>query len=296
MGSMEGNCSGLRPQTAYNQGKHLWSLQNALPMTMDTSKLNLAALQTGIGTVGIFTGLAALLSPTPTFLQIIQRGSTEKLSCAPYICTLLASCAWAYYGSPLVAKDTSLMIINLFGIVIQSIFCVIFLTYAQDGAIRRSTYRLLVIMLVFVGAGALASELIIPDVLKATAVGLAGDFASVLACASPISSLAAMMRTKNVAVFPLALCVTNFINTCLWMVYGISRLDAFIALPNLVGMLLSGMQVVLFLVYSRGERSSAYRKVPSARKYAETDDRGDIEAAQRKENGFPGVRSGLASS
>lgn len=217
---------------------------------MDAVKhLKMEDVQSWIGTIGIVTGLAALLSPTPTFLQIVQRGTTGRLSCTPYACTLLASAVWAYYGSPRVAKDSSVLLINVFGTVIQGAFCAIFVRYAHDGAVRRSAWRLLGAVLAAAALGASAAELVVPPALKGTAVGLAGDFVSILACASPIMSLAAMMRTKNVAVFPIALCVTNFANTLMWMAYGISRLDAFIALPNLAGMLLSGMQVVVYLIY-----------------------------------------------
>ena len=64
-----------------------------------------------------------------TFWRIIKRGSTEEFESLPYICTLLNSALWTYYG---IIKPGALLVatINGFGILVETIFVTLFLIYA----------------------------------------------------------------------------------------------------------------------------------------------------------------------
>eukprot|EP00897_Mesotaenium_endlicherianum_P006924 jgi/Mesen1/625/ME000108S10784 len=209
------------------------------------------AVPTVLGVTGTATGLCALLAPASTFVYVVKRGSTEKYSCTPYLVTLLSSCIWAYYGSSYVANDRSVLTINTLGLLIQLSYCTIFVRYAATGASRSQVLKFFMAIMVGLASGVFLAETMLSKELKVVFVGVSGDLVSVMACASPVFSLAQMMKTKNVTFFPIALCVMNFLNTLIWMLYGIVQLDTFITLPNLAGMLLSGMQVFVYLLYRR---------------------------------------------
>lgn len=65
----------------------------------------------------------------PTFWRIIKHGSTEEYESLPYICTLLNSLLWTYYG---LIKPGELLVatVNGFGVVVEAIYVILFLVYA----------------------------------------------------------------------------------------------------------------------------------------------------------------------
>ena len=59
----------------------------------------------------------------------MKRKSTEEFECFPYICTLLNSCLWTYYG---ITRPGSYLVatVNGFGTVVEIIYVSLFLAYA----------------------------------------------------------------------------------------------------------------------------------------------------------------------
>lgn len=58
-----------------------------------------------------------------------MHGSTEEYESLPYICTLLNSSLWTYYG---LIKPGEYLIatINGFGVVVEAVYVILFLIYA----------------------------------------------------------------------------------------------------------------------------------------------------------------------
>ncbi|KAH0783043.1 hypothetical protein KY290_002641 [Solanum tuberosum] len=83
-----------------------------------------------IGFLGnIFSGLV-FLSPVGTFRRIVQNKSTEDFDSLPYICTLLNSSLWTYYG---IIKPGSYLVstVNGFGVIVETIYIALFLKFAH---------------------------------------------------------------------------------------------------------------------------------------------------------------------
>jgi solute carrier family 50 protein (sugar transporter) len=81
--------------------------------------------------------MATYACGSPTFWRIVRSKSTEEFEPAPYVLTLLNSLLWLYYG---VTKPDGLLIatVNGFGVVMETIYVVLFLVYAADHATRVS--------------------------------------------------------------------------------------------------------------------------------------------------------------
>ncbi|KAG5073575.1 hypothetical protein JHK84_054806 [Glycine max] len=92
----------------------------------------------------------------PTFWKIKKHGSTEDFSSLPYICTLLNCSLWTYYGI-IKAREYLVATVNGFGIVVETIYVILFLIYAPKG-IRGRTAILAVILDVAISAEAVATS------------------------------------------------------------------------------------------------------------------------------------------
>lgn len=80
-----------------------------------------------------------------TFIGIVKKGSTEEFDSLPYICTLLGSCLWVYYG---IIKPGAYLVatVNAFGVVVEIIYVALFIFYAPR---RKSVILHLQLILLF---------------------------------------------------------------------------------------------------------------------------------------------------
>lgn len=67
-----------------------------------------------------------------TFWRIMKKKSTEDFKSLPYICTLLSTSLWTYYG---LIKSGGLLIstINGAGAVLEAAYIILFIIYAHKG-------------------------------------------------------------------------------------------------------------------------------------------------------------------
>lgn len=64
-----------------------------------------------------------------TFWRIIKHGSTEEYESLPYICALLNSSLWTYYGL-IKPGEWLVATVNGFGIFAEAVYVLLFLIYA----------------------------------------------------------------------------------------------------------------------------------------------------------------------
>ena len=67
--------------------------------------------------------------------------------------------------------------------------------------------------------------------------------------ASPLATLALVIRSRSTATLPFYMIIANFIGTAQWFLYGIILEDYFIETPNFLGWCLSVIQLSLFVIY-----------------------------------------------
>lgn len=80
--------------------------------------------------------------------------------------------------------------------------------------------------------------------------------------AAPLTMLMHVVRVRNSESLPFPLIASTFVVSLQWFVYGLLIDDTFVQVPNLLGCLLAGAQLALFVVYpSRpyGVQGPAYK-------------------------------------
>ncbi|KAG4393335.1 hypothetical protein GLYMA_03G065500v4 [Glycine max] len=130
----------------------------------------------------------------PTFWKIKKHGSTEDFSSLPYICTLLNCSLWTYYGI-IKAREYLVATVNGFGIVVETIYVILFLIYAPKG-IRGRTAILAVILDVAISAEAVAtSQLALQGEARGGAVGVMGAGLNIVMYFSPPSAMVSYTKS-----------------------------------------------------------------------------------------------------
>lgn len=72
---------------------------------------------------------------------------------------------------------------------------------------------------------------------------------SVLFFAAPLSMLLHVIRVKNSESLPFSLIASTFFVSLQWLIYGVLIDDAYVEVTNFLGCLLSGTQLLLFVIY-----------------------------------------------
>ncbi|PON62024.1 SWEET sugar transporter [Parasponia andersonii] len=201
-----------------------------------------------VGVIGNIISVLMFLSPAGTFWRIVKRRSTEDFESFPYICTLLSSSLWTYYG---ITKPGGLLVatVNGFGIVVEAIFVSLFLLYAP-AKIRVKTAILVGILDVgFLAAAILVTRLALEGDVRIDAIGFLGAGLNIIMYGSPLAAMKTVVTSKSVEYMPFFLSFFLFLNGGIWTLYASLVRDYFLGIPNGIGLLLGIAQLILYAIY-----------------------------------------------
>ncbi|KAL5983699.1 hypothetical protein ACLOJK_017790 [Asimina triloba] len=117
--------------------------------------------------LAIFVQATSLLK---TFWRVVRSGSTEGFDSLPYVCALLSSSLWTYYG--LLNPDGLLIVtVNSVGAVLELTYVGLFLTYAPKGAKMKTLISALILDVVFLGGAISVTSLVLRERLRLTVIG-----------------------------------------------------------------------------------------------------------------------------
>ncbi|KAF5187240.1 Bidirectional sugar transporter sweet [Thalictrum thalictroides] len=87
--------------------------------------------------------------------------------------------------------------------------------------------------------------------LRGVMVGSFGFVASIALYGSPLVAMKLVIQTSSVEYMPFFLSFFSFLTSSLWMAYGLLSLDFLLASPNLLGVPLGVLQLVLYCLYCK---------------------------------------------
>ncbi|KAI7725137.1 hypothetical protein M8C21_024481, partial [Ambrosia artemisiifolia] len=189
-----------------------------------------------------------------TFLRIVKKGSTEEFESLPYICTLLNSSLWTYYG---ITKPGSYLVatVNGFGVVVEIVYISLFLINAPP-RIRAKTATVAVVVDVLVFAVAVfVTQFMMEGEMRIDVIGFMGAALNVVMYASPLSAMKLVWTTKSVEYMPFLLSLFLFLNGGVWTLYAFLVQDWFLGVPNGTGFVLGFAQLALYAIYSKSKPS-----------------------------------------
>jgi solute carrier family 50 protein (sugar transporter) len=196
--------------------------------------------------------------PIPTIRQIAITKSVGSLPLLPYS-SMIANCfLWTTYG--LLKNERRIWGTNGTGLLCAIYYCWNFIRYAPPtspslpGSVR---YHVQANLLLMVMTGLWVSVLSSGDhrdhdhADPAEWIGTIGVVFCVAMFGAPLAVVRTVLQTKSAHSIPLPFTVATVINCFLWSVAGILEYhDAYIYIPNLLGLACGLAQVVLKVLYS----------------------------------------------
>ncbi|XP_030957680.1 bidirectional sugar transporter SWEET16-like isoform X1 [Quercus lobata] len=209
----------------------------------------MACLSFIIGIIGNITAILLYASPIKTFWWVVKKRSTESYNGIPYICTLLNTCLWTFYG---LLKPGGLLLVTVNGVgtILQIIFVTLFLIFAPKDKKIKTVYMVVVLNVAFPLLVIAITHLVIHGASKKlTFVGIISAGISIAMYAAPLSSMKTVIKTKSVEYMPFSLSFCVFLNACVWGIYSMLIKDIFVGVPNVLGFLLGSVQLILYSFY-----------------------------------------------
>lgn len=206
-----------------------------------------------VGVIGNIISILMFLSPVPTFWRIIKKKSTEEFSSFPYICTLLNSSLWTYYGT-IKAGEYLVATVNGFGIVVETIYILLFLIYAPPKMRVKTAILAGILDVVILAAAVVTTQLALEGEARSGAVGIMGAALNILMYGSPLAVMKTVVKTKSVEYLPFLLSFFFFLNGGVWLLYAVLVRDSILGVPNGTGFVLGAIQLVLHGIYRNGKQ------------------------------------------
>jgi len=196
-------------------------------------------------TLGVFASCCCILSPMGSMYKIMRYGASGKELMGlliPYSLYYSSCFLWSFYG--ILTDHIAIAQINVLGTTMCLMYLTIMANYAQnkDRAVLRPMVCLGVTTLTLI-----AMTVIISCDQKSKLrlfSGSATTFASLLNIAPMVQSME-VIRTKSLEGFPVALTVAGFISSGVWSEYSLAIHDYGYLLPNLLGVVMNGMQICI---------------------------------------------------
>ncbi|KAF3644093.1 bidirectional sugar transporter SWEET9 [Capsicum chacoense] len=210
--------------------------------------VNLSHLAPIFGTLGSIVSFIVFLSPLPTFYNIYKKKSSEGYQSIPYVVALFSALLTLYYAL-LKGNMIPVIIINAFGIFIETIYVGFYFFYAS----KKAKIQTMKFVLLFVGGGfgaiVLVVQFLFHGAIRAQIVGWICIVFSVGTFAAPLCILRKVIKTKSVEYMPFLLSAFLTLSAVMWFIYGLLLKDIVIYSPNILGFAFGVVQMVLYMMY-----------------------------------------------
>ncbi|TVU25476.1 hypothetical protein EJB05_27974, partial [Eragrostis curvula] len=197
---------------------------------------------------GNIISLMTLLAPLPTFYRIYKNKTTEGFQSVPYVVALFSAMLWIFYA--LLKSDECLLVtINSAGCIVETIYIIIYLTYAPKKA-KLFTAKILMLLNVGVfGLILLLTLLLAAGEKRVVLLGWVCVGFSVSVFIAPLSIIRQVVLTRSVEYMPFSLSLSLTASAVVWFLYGLLIRDKYVALPNIIGFAFGVIQMGLYAFY-----------------------------------------------
>uniref|UniRef100_A0A1Q3G2F9 Sugar transporter SWEET n=1 Tax=Culex tarsalis TaxID=7177 RepID=A0A1Q3G2F9_CULTA len=202
------------------------------------------SFQDVLGTSATISTVLQFLTGSVICHRYIRKKSTGETSGFPFVSGFLSCFLWLKYG--MLTEEHVVIFVNIIGSVLFFSYVLVYFTFSIN---KRVVIRQFLGACVFI---MLCTIYTIYESNREKAVNVSGLVCccvGVLFFASPLTKLAHVINTKNTESLPFPIIIASFFVSLQWFIYGLLIEDRFIQVPNLLGCLLSAIQLMLYVIY-----------------------------------------------
>jgi len=201
----------------------------------------------------VLTTVALQMSPLPSIMEIRRSKSVIRYDGYPYFTVLAGATQWCIYGafSAWELNDVTLLTMvaaNGPGVVMGLFYVWSYFQHVPSGDLRSSALK----RYLQLGCMILCMECSACYLFARSAVfmlGMLGSVGSAQIALSPFKTLPEVISTRSTKSWPLDLCLWNFFQSVATGGFGIANSDAYVWVPNAIGVIATIVQVTFILMF-----------------------------------------------
>ncbi len=201
-------------------------------------------------------------SPLKSVLESRKSRDLGATNPIPYVVTVLNTIGWMTYG--LFIDDPFLFWSNVSGVGLGLFYSINALTILSNKVKPNEEFPLLYLVIerglvftfvfwsvIFLVCVSAFNNFADPRAQGALLVGRVSMAFVIAYYASPLYSMLEVIRTKDSSSLYAPLLCVNLVNSSLWLIYGLSLGDFSLYFPNLFGVPLTVLQLIMLVIYSK---------------------------------------------
>lgn len=202
------------------------------------------------GVLGNIAASFLFLSPLPTFWRIFWNKKVEDFSGVPYLTAALNCSLWTLYGLPVINFQVLVVTINAAGACLEIFYITVYILFSEG----KARLKVVILFITMASSFILVAGLVVgiehdPNTRRAILGVLCATLATMM-YAAPLTIMKTVIQTKSVEFMPFLLSLFVFLNSSAWTVYAfLPQKDFYIAVPNIIGLVLGTAQLVLYAMY-----------------------------------------------
>jgi uncharacterized protein with PQ loop repeat len=195
-----------------------------------------------VSIVAMMASCSVMFSPAGTMLTIAKRGRSGKESCLPYLALYTQAFFWAVYGA--LTHHPDIVRINSIASVVSAGWLINLAIYANEGERRWVTPGIVATIVGVVVSGVGMVVGIHDPALKLKVVSDTAFIFTLALYFAPLAQVVNVVRSGSTDGFPTALVAVGFVSAMLWSEYSVLVNSIGYLIPNLVGVVVNGVQLV----------------------------------------------------
>lgn len=194
--------------------------------------------------------IVCFIAPFPSIRNMVAHQTTGEVPALTFVSMAVMCSIWGTYGG--LRNNTSVLVTNLFGCALSIYYLWVFERYTSKGARMAELHRWYRAGIALLGM--LLLYIFYSDVeAGAQVVGTCGAVLSVIFASSPLLALPTIYKSRSLESMPFFTSLMMFASGFLWFLHGwVLANDSSIYIPNFVGSLVSGVQILIHLVFAVG--------------------------------------------
>jgi solute carrier family 50 protein (sugar transporter) len=194
---------------------------------------------------GLGNGFAILffIIPLTVIIEVYKTGKTDKVPYLLFLFTILNCEFWTLYG----VKENAwpLIACNVIGIITNHIFLTVYFIYLNIVTFKKILF---IGLLYFTFILSFTSFYIL--VKDSKFFGTIAMIMNICMFVAPLQNLNKVVKLKDNSYIPIWISMTLVFNCTVWSLYGYFKdVDLYVMIPNILGLLLAVLQVVLWFKY-----------------------------------------------
>lgn len=212
------------------------------------------------GLLGNIISCLVCLAPLPTFYQICKKKTSEGYQSIPYVVALFSAMLWLFYAI-FQAGSMLLITINSFTFFMEIGYILVYLIYATKED-KIFTSKLVLLFNVFgFGSICVLTLFLTQGEKRVQVLGWICMIFALCVFVAPLGIVRKVIKTKSVEFMPFSLSFFLTLSAVMWFFYGYLKKDLFVAIPNILGFIFGLLQMVLYMIYRKGNKAEAGKKI-----------------------------------